>query len=231
MNYVVITNEALLKEFIDWLPELQVNEKYYLCLFARNKYIRDLGLERLPDKAQLKRFTSNKSKLLTKIKQLEVPLNAYSNNGINVPQEALALYITVNPRDLYNATLDTISALSKSIKDKSPHLNPHQEALSIIHKSKGKTHYIDFDIDESDKDTLIQLVNQIKTYVNEDAITWLRTRGGLHVLVNPNKVEVEYKNSYYKSISSISQVDQKGDLLIPVPGTYQGGFTPHFVNY
>lgn len=129
MNYTVITNETLLREFIEWLPELQVNEKYYVCLFARNKYIRDLGLQRISDKTQLKRFTSDKPKLLNKIKQLEVPLNTYSNNGIDVPQEALALYITVNPRDLYNASLDTISALSKSIKDKSQHMNPHQEAL------------------------------------------------------------------------------------------------------
>lgn len=231
MNYTVITNETLLREFIEWLPELQVNEKYYVCLFARNKYVRDLGLTKLPDKAQLKRFTSDKPKLLNKIKQLEVPLNSYSNNGIDVPQEALALYITVNPRDLYNASLDTISALSKSIKDKSNHMNPHQEALSAIHKSKGKIHYLDFDIDESNEDELKHLVERVKTYVNKDAITWLKTRGGLHALVDHNKVKEEYKKSYYRSISIISQVDQTGDLLIPVPGTYQGGFTPHFVNY
>lgn len=110
-------------------------------------------------------------------------------------------------------------------------MNPHQEALSEIHKSKGRTCYLDFDIDEGNEEVLLGLIAQIKTYVNEGAITWLRTRGGLHVLVDPKKVTQEYKKGFYQGISNISQVDQKGDLLIPVPGTYQGGFTPCFVNY
>lgn len=231
MNYTIITDEIKLKEFIEWLPELLPNEKYYLALFSRKKYIKDISIKHTADKSQLKRFTSDKTKLFNKIKQLEVPYGTYTLGDTIIPQESLALYITINPRDMYKATINTMVKLAESIRDNNVIMNPHQEALSEIHKSKGRTCYLDFDIDEGNEEVLLGLITQIKTYVNEGAITWLRTRGGLHVLIDPSKVTHEYKRGFYQGISSISQVDQKGDLLIPVPGTFQGGFTPCFVDY
>lgn len=55
----------------------------------------------------------------------------------------------------------------------------------------------------------------------------LDTRGGYHILINPTKVKESYKNSFYKTFLKFS--DQQGDLLIPVPGTYQGGYVPKFL--
>ena len=37
-NYKIISDPDALKEFIEWLPELEDNEKFYLSLFARKKY-------------------------------------------------------------------------------------------------------------------------------------------------------------------------------------------------
>jgi hypothetical protein len=53
------------------------------------------------------------------------------------------------------------------------------------------------------------------------------TRGGLHAIVNLAKVDKRYEKSWYKNISAIEGVDIVGDTLVPIPGTYQGGFTPY----
>lgn len=228
MNYQIITDEKALKEFIDWLPELASNEKYYFCLFARSKY--SSGIVHIKsDKAQLKRGVSDKERLFNKIRQLEVPIGAYMQRDVEIPQEALALYITVNPRNMHKATVNTMVKLAQSIRDNNVNLNPHQEAYSEIQKAKSRTCYIDFDIDEKDSTILEEIMSLIEGYVNKEAITYLKTRGGIHCLIDPSKVEEKFRKSFYKNISSITEVDQTGDQMIPVPGTFQGGFTPHFI--
>lgn len=227
MNYQIITDEKKLVEFISWLPVLEPHEKYYLCLFARNKYCKELTHIK-SDKAQLKRFVSDKDRLLGKIRQLEVAYGAYTQKDKIVPQEALALYITVNPRNMFKASVNTMVKLAQSIRDTNVLMNPHQEALSEIQKAKSRTCYIDFDID-AEGEKLYDALKSIKDYVNNDAVTLLKTRGGVHALIDPTKVSREFKNSFYRNISKISSVDQSGDQLIPLPGTYQGGFTPTFI--
>jgi hypothetical protein len=41
MNYQIIADKDKLLEFIEWLPDLQGAESYYLSLLARNKYLLD----------------------------------------------------------------------------------------------------------------------------------------------------------------------------------------------
>jgi len=58
MNYKIIKDEKELKKFIDWLPQLEDGQKFYISLFARKKYGATEGLK--ADKGQLKRFTASK---------------------------------------------------------------------------------------------------------------------------------------------------------------------------
>ena len=108
-------------------------------------------------------------------------------------------------------------------------MNSHQEALSEIQKAKSRTCWIDFDIDASNPEVIDELVLEIKGYINSDAVVWLKTRGGVHCLVDPEKVEQKYKSTFYRNIAKCA--DQTGDNMIPVPGCCQGGFTPHFINF
>ena len=112
MNYSIVRDEAAFRIFIDWLPELQENEKYYLSLFARRKYSEVVTT----DKANLKRFATDKKRMLEKVRQLECAEGTYIAKEVAVPAEALALYISVNPRCAVRASFQTIIALTESLQ-------------------------------------------------------------------------------------------------------------------
>jgi len=222
MNYQIIKDEKILKEFIEWLPELKENEKYYLCLFARNKYCKELTHIK-SDKAQLKRFVSDKERMYGKIKQLEIEVGAYRQKDTSVPEAALALYITPNPRNMFKATVNTMVKLAQSIRDQNVSMNPHQEALSEIQKAKSRTCYVDFDIDS--KENTEKLFETLKRHFPKGGYEILETRGGYHILIKPDKAI--RPNNWYQDLSHFA--DQSGDQMMPVPGTSQGGFIPHFI--
>lgn len=224
MNYKIIADEAILIDFINWLPELKNNECYYVTLFARNKYAKDSELK--SDKQQLKRLTSNKEFLFDKIKQMECEIGSYKQKGLPIPQEALALYITLNPRNYEIAARESAIDLVRLITNEYNGYNPHQVVLTNIQKACGTKKYFDIDFDNVEIDAVKSVIEES---INNDSLTYLKTRGGFHLLIELDKIKNEYKKSWYKNITSIEGVDVRGDNLIPVPGCFQGMFIPHFV--
>lgn len=235
MNYQIITDEQKLVEFINWLPELAPEETYYLCLFARSKYCKGIAHVR-SDKAQLKRFTSNKSRMLEKIKQLECPIGAYnfrevgSKEILAVPQEALAIYITPNPRSFIKANTASVHKLLDLALQPYNGYHPYQEVLSEVQKAKSRSEFVifDFDINKDEWPTVSKLIG---LGINHEALNIVETRGGYHVMVRTALIEDNYKNSWYNNMRKIlalysSDHDNAGDMMCPIPGTYQGGFTP-----
>lgn len=225
MNYKIIADENKLKEFINWLPDLKSDETFYCCLFARKKYAHESsGLK--SDKSQLKRFTSNKENLLNKIKQLECEYGTYMSGNAVVPQEALALYITPNPRSFSVAAKNSLIELAKKITSNYDGYNPHQLVMSEIQKSSSNRKYHDFDFDNVEVNDVL---SQLEGKINKEAISVVKTRGGFHLLVDYEKIDKEFTKTWYNAISKIEGVDVRGDNLLPVVGCYQGGFIPHFV--
>ena len=222
MNYKIITDEDELREFIKWLPELKIDETYYVCLFSRKKYCQELK----SDKNQLKRFTSNKEFLYSKIKQLECEIGSYTQCGNPRPQEALALYISINPRSYEKAAKNSLKKLADLITTKYNGYNPHQEVLSQIQTACGTKHYIDFDFDIKDNSELHPLYVHIFNNINKEAINIIQTRGGFHLLIDTAKITKEFEKTWYQNISKIQACDLRGNNIIPVPGCTQGGFTP-----
>ncbi len=149
-NYQIIKDGQVFLNFIDWLPDLKENEKFYCCLFARKKYCPEEV--KSSDKSQLKRFLTTKERMLDKVKQLEVPMGAYRLKDKLVPQVSLAFYINPNPRDLRKATFDSIINLTTLLKNNRGDFNPHAEVMSCIQQSAGK------------RNTLI-LISMIKTLI------------------------------------------------------------------
>lgn len=224
-KYKIIQDQTELDKFIQWLPELEKNETYYVSLFARSKYD-TTGLIK-SDKAQLKRFTSDKQRLLRKIKQLEIEVGGYDIDGHPIQQEALALYIMPNPRSLWKAAAETCKRLVEIMANGPDGMNqnPQSLALNSIQKSCSRKIWMDFDYDNID---LIDLEQEIKNFGLTDCCKLVQTRGGFHVLVDPTKANSVTKN-WYNSLKSIPGCDISGDSLIPMPGCCQGGQIPRLL--
>ncbi len=225
MNYKIIRDEQKLRDFIDWLPPLSKNETYYVSLFARSKYCKGIA-QISQDKQQLKRFTSSKERLFEKIKQLECEVGSYVQKGVAIPQEALAVYINPNPRDMEKAAKASLIRFAELITKPYTGYNPHQEVMTEIQKSVGKKIYFDLDFDHVDYETTML---EVKKCINIDAVTSLMTRGGFHLLIELSKIEKQFEKSWYKNMTSIAGIDVRGDNLIPVVGCTQGDFVPYFV--
>lgn len=222
MNYKIINDDKAFRDFIAWLPELKHGEVYYVTLFARKKYCSDSSIKL--DKAQLKRFTTDKQYLYRKVKQLECEVGSYTMNDVAVPQDALALYISINPRSLERATKNSLIKFANLIVKDYSGYNPHQEVLSEIQSACGTKYYFDFDFDGINTTDLEKLIDDTK--INKSCLVFMETRGGVHLLVELDKVEDKFKKSWHIHLSSLPNCDVKGDNLTPVVGCTQGGFTP-----
>jgi hypothetical protein len=225
MNYKIIKDESLLNSFIQWLPEVQQNETYYVALFARKKYCADASTIK-SDKAQCKRFTAKPHNLVSKIRQLECPVGAYTVGSSIVPQEALALYISVNPRDMLLATKNGLIKFAQLITADYSGYNPHQEIMNEIHKACSRKIWFDFDFDNVGLDATLTKVSQA---VNMDCVQVLKTRGGFHLLLELKKIHKDFEKTWYKAMTTMEGVDVRGDNLIPVAGCVQGDFVPSFI--
>jgi hypothetical protein len=224
-HYTVIKDMDLLNSFIEWLPELGEHEIFYVALFARKKYcaaIKDIRI----DRAQCKRFTSKTHRLIEKIRQLECPADSYSIRGVTIPQEALSLYISVNPRDMKAATKNGLIKLATLITQDYNGYNPHQEIMSEIHRACSRKVWFDFDFDNVELEPTLAEVDKI---LNLDCVRVLKTHSGFHLLVKLKDIRDEFSKSWHQNMSNLPGIDVRGDNLIPVPGCVQGTFVPHFI--
>jgi len=246
--YKIINNESVLENFIDWLPDLEDNQVFFLALQTRHKYNPDIR------DTMLRRFTATKNNMVAKIKELELRLGAWSVKGVPLSLDDLVLYINPNPRCMLKANVGMGQHCWK-LKDSSK-FNLESEALSFIQKSKAYTFVVDFDIDIKEGETY--------TFIKEGEVDFsflkkmfpvarsgfdspyrvLKTRGGYHLLVNPRVADLQIKSFYgdrvikgfaplqwHKAIRDMFSpaVDAVGDHFMPVPGGTQGGFIPYFL--
>lgn len=226
MNYQVILDENILKDFIRWLPDLKTNEHFYVCLLARRKYCKDIKYIKT-DQSQLVRIACRKERIFYKIKQMECPLGSYRQpqDESEIPQDALAVYINPNPRCLVKSTLEGLLNFTKRVVNSQfNNFLPHQEIYSCIQRSCARRVFSSFDIDSKENNTLDKVKEALIGIENYKII---ETRGGYHVLVDLHSIKKEVKNTWFKKVAAFS--DMVGDKLIPIPGTFQGGWMPRFI--
>lgn len=221
--YKIIAEEKALAEFLAFLPDTKEDESYYFQLFARKKYC---NLKIKNGHNCLSRFACKKKDIVNKIRKLELPFGTYTVEGQDVPQEALALYVTINPRSEVLAAKNLIKTLVDRMCEPYNGYRVQDLAYREIHKSAGTKHFVDFDFDDVTYNA--DLEQKFLSILNPDSFKIVITRGGFHALVMPSKVEEKYKKGWYQGLTALGP-DIKGDNMIPVVGCYQGGFVPRFV--
>lgn len=233
MNYEIIKDMAILEDFLGFLPDLEPHEQFYVCLFSRSKYCNSISriTHIKTDKQQLKRFTATKENLIQKIQQLECPLGTYYQKQIQIPQESLALYINPNPRDFIKATRNGLIRFAHLMAEQynANRYNPHHEIMSEIQKARSRMVYFDMDIDDVTLDDFELIKTLVAPHINMDAVSFLNTRGGFHVLVKLESIDKQYSKTWYNGLASALRIDIKGDCMIPIPGCTQGNFIPKFI--
>ncbi|MEI6407873.1 MAG: hypothetical protein WCR52_00695 [Bacteroidota bacterium] len=227
-NYQIIADEAELERFLALLPDTTPDECYYVSLMARNKWLRGTDVPKIGSQIQLKRFTSDKKRLATKLRQLECAVGTYIDKDLPIPQEALGVYISVNPRSYRRSGLRLIREIAEQV-EKNADFNPHQLALSCLQTTASRRPFFDIDIDLMNDETREPIVAFIREIVGE-AATFVHTRGGLHCLVATDRLSPEQSKTWYNAIAKQTQFksgfDMIGDNLTPLPGCVQGGFVP-----
>jgi hypothetical protein len=143
----------------------------------------------------------------------------------------LALYINPKPRDFIKATRNGLIRFAHLMAEQynSNAYNPHQEIMSEIQKAKSRMVYFDMDLDDVTIEDLLLMKIVITPYINMDAVTFLQTRGGFHVLVKLDMIEKQYSKTWYNGLAGALRIDIKGDCMMPIPGCTQGNFTPKFI--
>ena len=236
MNYQIIRNESTVKTFIDWLPDLKEHEMYMVQLYARNKYVENPLLALKSTIPALGSIVCKKEKMFKKIKQLECEIGSYRHGGTDIPQEALVLYIDLNPKNLEVATKKALIKLVNLVTKPYNNYNPLGEVTSAISKSKSSRRYVDFDVDcDKEEVSIHNIIEAIDTdKVPISAIRFLETRGGYHMVVDTKLIGTIYKYVWYLELSRVQKLfsthgSNPGSDKIPFPGCTQGNFIPYFI--
>lgn len=222
MHYTIIKDEDKFKSYIEILPELEEDECFYVVLLSRRKYLPGQPNSTTP----LARFVCSKKSMLDKVRQLECPIGSHKVKGVEVVQEALALYLMPNPRSKIKATFNLIVDLTTALRDKHTGLNPLSYVDNSLNRAKSRSVYTILDIDLPINEN--ELTELSKIIGNYDCI---KTNGGYHILIQPLKAFEHGGKKWHVNMEEFLKdnaitYDQKGDLLSPIPGCVQGQHIP-----
>jgi hypothetical protein len=228
LTYNLILNESEMVRFFDLLPELKENEAYMLLLQIRKKYCKDVK----HDQILHRKLVYKKERLLREVKKMELPFGSYEIDGKPVPQEAMVLYIKINPRNthIFDAALDFLTRF-KNNEFKS--VNPSNVLLSYLQDRQSKRHFAlyDFDIKNTDN-TINDLLNSLADILGETKYHLIETYGGYHLMVELKTLDKKKTKGMFEKLNNhpYKDKDSVSDIHSPVIGGYQGGFEPKLIS-
>ena len=221
MNSLIYDEQAIL-DYLAWLPDLEENEAYYLCLFCRKKYRPDVIATN--DKTQLARKgKSSKEYVMDTLLKWDMIDWGY-------PVDSLVAYLHPNPRCQVKAMRHLIKTGIDLVFNKAKGYSTPAQAMSSLQRSASRKPIMTFDLDG---DTFkYNALNEIFNGGANECVNIIETRGGHHLLVEPKKATAINRAWYNRIVEYGGEsLDQKGDLMSPIPGTLQGGHKVKILDY
>jgi hypothetical protein len=230
MNYEIIRDIEKLNAFLDLLPKNTDDERYLLFLFARKKYHPLPGLT--ADKCQLKRILCHKKEIVSELSKLEVKQGLYKFDDLIIPQENLVVYIQPNPRSLKKAMRISLQEGMDHLLD-GGNLNLKSIFYNNCQKHVSKKYFYTLDVDFNRPLDRNIVVEEIKKLVGDVGI-YLATRNGIHGLLELDKLDAEFKNTWFKNLSSKKwdgfEITMNADNPCVIPGCIQSIHTPYIIS-
>lgn len=227
MNYKLIHDRAELQKFVNFLPELNPNEGYFIILIARRKWNPDADI---PSALKLRRETVQKDKIIQTIEHWECRLGTYTNRGVEINNDNLGVYIGFNPKNQYQACFELINQCLENIKSNKQNINIKSMANDVIQGSNGTKNFIDVDVDLKDGESLQDIIPFIESIIHPDSLTYIKTSGGFHCLVNLS--DMKGNSTWYQRIKAHtfkSDLNIMSNDLVPIVGCNQGKYVPYFL--
>jgi len=230
-HYKIIFDEDAVLEYLDWLPDLEFNEHYFLCLFSRKKYLTNAGIKS-SDKTQLGRKTATKERILQKIRQMELAIGSWVINGMPAPEQSLVVYLGPNPRSQEKALWTLTRRLIDIAENNGAKgYNIAAEALSALQKSVSRKIITIFDIDEKEGVDLSKIYDFIPVEVAKNAVRVVETRGGYHLHIKSKMLKNAegVDRMWYRGLIDTFPVDKSNPQFTAVPGCRQGTWVPRLL--
>jgi hypothetical protein len=234
-HYEFLSDEGELELFVRTvLPEVSAEECFLLLLCARRKYLtaEEKAQFKLGEADALRReVVADRDQLLHRVKELCVPAGLYQDrNGRPLPAHAFAVYLTPNPRSYKKAAVATIGRLAQGLAEGQP-LRLEALVKTEIHRAVSRKLYLDLDIDPAGGDDWQAVLGQVRAVLGQTPVHVVQTRNGAHVLVPTRRLDRAVKASFYQKLREVGKgmeglLEIRGDAMIPIPGTIQGGRAP-----
>lgn len=214
------------KEIMSYVALLEHDGPFMAYMSARKKYCPGIDKTR----ECFNRVIVRDTKYLPQI------ISGYSSDDL--PPESLAVYFSVNPRDLEKAGLETTTYMVSqlTLKNTEAAASLDREFLSNAQKFQKKK-YIVLDLDYKPR------YDEVKALMIKHSITpkiVIETRGGFHFLVSVDTITREAGIFIYKELAAMTfsagetvknLVDILSNPFSPLPGTVQGGFKVRMVPF
>jgi hypothetical protein len=234
MLYEFLRDDAEVESFCDLvLPEVSPDECFVLMLCARRKYLSEDEKARLVlgEAASVRReVVKDRKKLLHKVKELCVPSGLYKDrSGALIPSHAFAVYVTPSPRSYKKAAVATITELARGLAEGRA-LRLDSLIKTQLHRAVSRRMYLDVDVDPSGADDWRAVVVHAKAILGNTPSHVIQTRSGAHVLVPTQHLDKAVRRTFYQQLQELGKsmeglLELRGDAMVPVPGTTQGGAT------